>query len=116
MIQRSAERRALPREVINFPALLSFDGIGKHHPCIVRDISAFGARISTPYYIFAGGFDLSFGGFHRTFACRVVWRRATLCGVVFVRAPKLVSANFGLASIIQPDRPGALAPMRSVEL
>ena len=116
MIQRSAERRALPREVINFPALLSFDGIGGHHPCLVRDISAFGACISTPYYIFAAGFDLSFGGFHRTFACRMVWRRATLCGVVFVRAPKLASANFGLASIIQLDRPNALAPMRSVEL
>jgi hypothetical protein len=27
MIERLAERRALPREVINLPALLSFDGI-----------------------------------------------------------------------------------------
>jgi hypothetical protein len=116
MIQRSAERCALPREVINFPARLSFDGIAGHHPCLVRDISAFGACISTPYYTFAGGFDLSFGGFHRTFACRLVWRRATLCGVAFARAPELVSANFGLASIIQSYRPNALAPMRSVEL
>jgi hypothetical protein len=116
MIQRSAERRALPREVINFPARLSFDGISGDHPCVVRDINAFGACISTPYYIFAGEFDLWFGGFHRTFGCRVVWRRATLCGVAFVRAPKLASANFGLASIIQPDRPNARAPMRSVEL
>ena len=116
MIQRSVERRALPREIINFPARLSFDGISGDHPCVVRDINAFGACISTPYYIFASEFDLSFGGFHSTFACRVVWRRATLCGVVFVRAPKLVSANLGPASIIWPDRPNTLAPMRSVEL
>jgi hypothetical protein len=115
MIQRSVERRALPREIINFPARLSFDGISGDHPCVVRDINAFGACISTPYYIFAGEFDLWFGGFHRTFACRVVWRRATLCGVVFMRAPKLVRVEFGLASIIQLNRPNVLPRIRSVE-
>jgi hypothetical protein len=91
MIERSTERRALLREVINLPALLSFDGISGVHPCVVHDINAFGARLSTPYYTFASGFDLSFNGFRKTFACRVAWRRATLCGVVFVMrrgAPK----------------------------
>jgi hypothetical protein len=114
MIQRSAERRALPREVINFPALLSFDGICGVHPCVVRDISAIGACLSTPYYMFANDFDLSFSGFHRTFACRVVWRRATLCGVVFVlrrRAPSPVSAKVELASIIQLNLPNTLPPL-----
>ena len=115
MIQRSVERRALPREIINVPALLSFAGISGVHPCVVRDINAFGARISTPYYIFAGEFDLWFGGFHRTFGCRVVWRRATLCGAVFVRAPKLVRVEFGLSSIIQLNRPNVLPRIRSVE-
>jgi PilZ domain len=116
MIERSMERRALPREVINMPAMLSFDGISGVHPCVVRDISAFGACLSTPYYMFASDFDLSFSGFHRTFACRVVWRRANLCGVVFVlprRAPKPVGAKVELASIIQLNRPNALPPMRS---
>jgi hypothetical protein len=96
MIERSVERRALPREVINLPAMLSFDGISGLHPCVVRDINTFGACLSTPYYIFARDFDLSFSGFHRTLACRVVWRRATLSGVVFVlrrRAPKPVSVS-----------------------
>ena len=117
MIQRSAERRALPREAINFPALLSFDGISGLHPCVVRDISALGACLSTPYYMFASDFDLSFSGFHRTFACRVVWRRATSSGVVFVLhrgAPKPVSAKVELASIIQLNLPKALPPMRCV--
>ena len=119
MIQRSVERRALPREMINLPAMLSFDGISGIHPCVVRDISAFGACLSTPYYMFASDFDLSFSGFHRTFACRVVWRRATLSGVVFVlrrRVPKSVSVKVELANIIQLNRPNVLPPMRCVEL
>jgi hypothetical protein len=118
MIQRSVERRALPREIVNLPALLSFDGISGVHPCVVRDINALGACLSTPYYMFASEFDLSFSGFHSTFGCRVVWRRATLSGVMFVRrrAPKPEGAKFELASIMQLNRPNALAPMRSVEL
>jgi hypothetical protein len=119
MIEQSVERRALQREIINQPALLSFDGISGVHPCVVRDINAFGACVSTPYYMFASDFDLSFNGFRGTFACRVVWRRATLSGVVFVlrrRAPRSVSARVELASIIQLHRPNALPPMRSVKL
>lgn len=119
MIKRSVERRALPREVINLPAMLSFDGISGVHPCVVRDINAYGACLSTPYYMFARDFDLSFSGFHRTLGCRVVWRRATLSGVVFVlcrRAPKLVSVKAELASIIQLNLPNAFPPLRSLEL
>jgi hypothetical protein len=117
MINRSAERRALPREVINLPAMLYFDGISGIHPCVVRDINASGACLSTPYYIFAREFDLFINGFHKTLACRVVWRRATLSGVVFVlRAPKLVSVEAELASIIQLNLPNAFPPLRSVEL
>ena len=117
MIERSVERRALPREIINLPALLSFDGICGVHPCVVRDINAFGACLSTPYYMFANDFDLSFGGFRRTFTCRVVWRRAPLSGVVFVlrrRTPRPMSAKVELASIIQPNLPNALPPVRPV--
>jgi hypothetical protein len=112
MIERSMERRALPREVVNVPALLSFDGITGVHPCVVRDINAFGACLSAPYYIFASEFDLLFSGFHQTLACRVVWRRATLSGVVFVvrrRTPKPENA-----SIIQLDLPNAHLPVRPV--
>ena len=112
MIERSMERRALPREVVNAPASLSFDGITGVHPCVVRDINAFGACLSAPYYIFASEFDLLFSGFHHTLACRVVWRRATLSGVVFVvrrRAPKQESA-----SIVQLDLPNAHLPVRPV--
>jgi hypothetical protein len=115
MIERSVDRRALPREIINLPALLSFDGISGVHPCVVHDTNVFGACLSTPYYMFANDFDLSFEGFHRTFACRVAWRRATLSGVVFVlrrRALKSVSAKVELASIIQLNRPDALRGAR----
>jgi len=115
MIERSLERRALPREVINLPGMLSFDGISGVHACVVRNINAFGACLSTPYYLFARDFDLSFSGFHRTLGCRVVWRRGTLSGVVFVlrRAPQLVSIKAEVASIIQLGLPNALPPLRS---
>jgi hypothetical protein len=112
----SAERRALPREMINLPALLSFDGIKGVHPCTVHDISAFGICLSTPYHMFASDFDLSFTGFHRTFACRVVWRRATLSGAVFVLrrcTPKSASVKCELASIVQFNRPNAFPLMGS---
>jgi hypothetical protein len=96
--------RLLVREVINLPAMLSFDRISGLHSCVARDINAFGACLSTPYYMFARDFDLSFSGFHKTLACRVVWRRATLSGVVFVprrRAPKPVSVKDEFASTSQ---------------
>ena len=108
MIERSMERRALPREIINGPALLSFDGICGIHSCVVRDINVFGACLSTPYYVFANEFDLSFSGFRGTFACRVVWRQATLSGVAFVLrrgGSKLVSVKVEPASIIRLDLP-----------
>jgi hypothetical protein len=111
LVMIETERRALAREVINRPALLSFGGIIGVHPCVVRDISAFGARLSTPYYMFADDFDLAFSEFHRTFPCRVVWRRDTLSGVVFVlrrRTPKSVRGKVELASIIQLNRSNAL--------
>lgn len=119
MIEKSLERRAVPREIINLPALLSFDGISGVHPCVVRDISVFGACLSTPYYMFANDFDLSFNRFQRTFACRVVWRRAPLSGVAFVlrrHAPKSVRAKVEPASIVQLSWPNAPPPMRSVGL
>ena len=107
MIERSVERRALPREIINLPALISFKGIRGVHPCVVRDINALGACVSTPYYMFASDFDLSFSGFHRAFRCRVVWRRVTTSGVEFIihnQIPKSASAQVELASILQLDR------------
>lgn len=78
------ERRALDRIPIHQLALVAFDGIRGAHPASVRDISAFGACISTPYYIFAHEFQLSFDGFPKSFICRVVWKKETLCGVLFV--------------------------------
>jgi hypothetical protein len=114
MIESSMERRALPREVIYRPALLSFDGIYGRHPCVVRDINVFGACLSTPYYMFANNCDLSFSGSRETFACRVVWRRATLSGVVFVlrRVSERASVKVAPASVIRLNLPNALPPVR----
>jgi hypothetical protein len=64
------------------------------HPCVVRDISALGACISTPYYIFASEFALSFDEHSETFTCRLMWRKETLCGVCFLlrrSSPKLAN-------------------------
>jgi hypothetical protein len=82
------ERRALDRIPINQLALVAFDGIPGVHPATVRDISAIGACISAPYYIFAHEFQLSFDGFRESFICRVVWKKGTLCGVSFVSRRK----------------------------
>jgi hypothetical protein len=82
------ERRALDRIPINQLALVAFDGKRGVHPTTVRDISAFGACISAPYYIFAHEFQLSFDGFRKSFICRVVWKKGMLCGVSFVSRRK----------------------------
>ncbi|MEH2487675.1 PilZ domain-containing protein [Bradyrhizobium sp. AZCC 2230] len=78
------ERRATKRIPLNLAARLSFGEIRGTRPCMVRDISALGACISTPYYIFAKEFVLSFDGHSGIFICRVVWRKETLCGVSFL--------------------------------
>ena len=78
------EGLGLDRVPINRLALVYFDGIEGAHPVLVRNISAFGACISAPFTIFASELELSFDGFRRTFVCRVVWRKETLCGVSFV--------------------------------
>jgi hypothetical protein len=82
------ERRAFDRIPVNQLALVSFDRIRGVHPATVRDISALGACISAPYYIFAHEFELSFDGFHRIFVCRVAWKTGTICGVSFVSRPE----------------------------
>jgi hypothetical protein len=101
------ERRAFNRLAINRPALLSFDGIRGVHPCVVRDISAFGARISAPYHIFANEFELSFDGVGRIFNCRIVWRKGTVCGVSFVlrrRSSKPANDCIELDNAVRLDR------------
>ncbi|WP_426611225.1 PilZ domain-containing protein [Bradyrhizobium sp. McL0616] len=88
------ERRAMERIPINRAARLSFGEIRGTHPCMVRDINALGACISTPYYVFANEFVLSFDGHSATFICRIMWRKGTLCGVSFLlrsRSPRLAN-------------------------
>ncbi|WP_342733389.1 PilZ domain-containing protein [Bradyrhizobium sp. B117] len=98
------ERRAMERIPINRAARLSFDGIRGTPPCVVRDINALGACISTPYYIFANEFVLSFEGHSGIFICRIVWRKATLCGVCFLlrrRPPKLANGSGEPANVVR---------------
>ncbi|MGL9621559.1 PilZ domain-containing protein [Bradyrhizobium sp. U531] len=78
------ERRAMARTPVNRAARLSFGEIRGTHPCMVRDINALGACISTPYYVFANELVLSFDGHSAIFICRVMWRKGTLCGVSFL--------------------------------
>jgi hypothetical protein len=65
--------------------------------------------------MFASNCDLSFSGCRETFACRVVWRRATLSGVVFVlrrRVSERASVKVAPASVIRLNQPNALRPVR----
>ncbi|MCJ2013265.1 PilZ domain-containing protein [Methylobacterium sp. J-076] len=61
-----------------------YAGEGTRHPCIVRDISAAGARLLLPE---AGEvpetFALSLDPGGDRWACRVVWRRLGEVGVAF---------------------------------
>ncbi|WP_314963646.1 PilZ domain-containing protein [Bradyrhizobium cosmicum] len=101
-----AERRAMKRIPINRAARLSFGEMSGTHPCVVRDMSALGACISTPYYIFASEFALSFDGHSGTFTCRVVWRKETLCGVCFVlrrSSPKLANDCSNTTNVVRLD-------------
>lgn len=83
------ECRAMERIPINRAAHLSFSGLSGTHPCVVRDISALGACISTAYYILASEFALSFVEHSETFTCRVMWRKETLLRRVLRPAPQL---------------------------
>lgn len=102
------ERRAMERMPINRAARLSFGEIQGMHPCMVRDINALGACISTPYYVFANEFVLSFSGHSVIFICRVVWRKGTLCGVSFLLRrgpPKVANDSYDNSSEVrQPLR------------
>ncbi|MET4388083.1 hypothetical protein ABIB73_003845 [Bradyrhizobium sp. F1.4.3] len=100
------ERRAIKRIPINRAAQLSFSEISGPHPCMVRDISALGACISAPYYIFASEFVLSFDGHSGIFICRVAWRKETLCGVCFLlhrRSPKLANDSSNHTNVVRLD-------------
>ncbi len=101
------ERRAMKRIPVNRAARLSFGEIRGTHPCVVRDINALGACISTPYYIFANEFELSFDGHSGVFICRVVWRKETLCGVCFLlrrRSPKSANDSVAPTNMVRLDR------------
>lgn len=101
------ERRAMTRIPLNRAARLSFGELPGTHPCMVRDINALGACISTPYYLFANEFVLSFDGHAGIFVCRVVWRNETRCGVSFLlrrRAPTFANDSGGLANVVRLDR------------
>lgn len=101
------ERRVMKRIPINRAARLSFGEMSGTHPCVVRDISALGACISTPYYIFAHEFVLSFDGHSGMFFCRVVWRKQTLCGVSFFlrrSSPKPANDSISTANVVRLRR------------
>lgn len=101
------ERRAMKRIPVNRAARLSFGEIRGTHPCLVRDINALGACISTPYYVFANEFVLSFDDHSGIFICRVVWRKETLCGVSFLlhrRSPKSANDSCAPQNMVRFDR------------
>ncbi|MGY4295742.1 hypothetical protein ACVWXN_003837 [Bradyrhizobium sp. i1.4.4] len=111
------ERRAMKRIPINRAARLSFGEIHGTHPCLVRDINALGARISTPYYIFADEFVLSFDGHSGIFYCRVVWKKETLCGVLFLlrrRSPKAANDSGAPANVVRDLIAGSCAAAGSL--
>jgi len=65
-------------------AMLCFPGVRGIHPCVVENVHAGGACISSgSYYILFDDFELSFDGFKTSVSCHVVWRNDNRCGVRF---------------------------------
>jgi hypothetical protein len=82
-----ATKKRDARKTLTQPGWITLDGGFAARPCVVRDMSASGARISIddPNALPAK-LRLAFTRDARTGrACQVVWRRGNLVGVKFVR-------------------------------
>jgi hypothetical protein len=82
-VPRFAERRSAPRRATEIPAVIVFEAARTRLPCMVRNLSAGGAKLE----IFTQSqlpvtFDLLIEG--ELVPCQLVWRNLWECGVEFV--------------------------------
>lgn len=78
------EKRLSPRRNTMIEASIVFDGGRQRLGCIIRNLSATGAKIEVNKVVgVPNTFDLFAAGYH-PHACRVVWRSLKEIGVEFV--------------------------------
>jgi hypothetical protein len=76
-----------PRKSLRQPGWITFEGGFATRQCIVEDLSATGAKVTTEdRIVLPASFRLAFARDARTGRnCAVVWRRGHMVGVKFVR-------------------------------
>ena len=76
-----------PRKSLRQPGWITFEGGFATRQCIVEDLSASGAKVTTDdAIVLPASFRLAFARDARTGRnCAVVWRRGQTAGVKFVR-------------------------------
>jgi len=78
------DRRKLPRRRTYLGGRVTFDQRHSTLDCVVRNLSAAGAKIAFPDTVIAPDhFDLSIRPQQRTLRARITWRRGYEAGVVF---------------------------------
>lgn len=98
-----AERRFAPRRKSEIPALIYFEGTSVSVPCVIRDMSANGARLelregwAEPFTADVSDRDrisLVIRVDRVMYSCRIVRRTETEFGVKFAAAPKPINKLF----------------------
>ena len=82
----AAAKKREPRKSVSQPGWITLDGGFAARPCVVRDFSSTGARVTVDDpNVLPGKLRLAFSRDARTGrSCEVVWRRGKTVGVKFV--------------------------------
>lgn len=112
-----ADRRRAPRRRVLKSALAAFSGRFCTIPCVVRDLSATGARLRSDSSLsIPDRFELCIPLDGLEAECEVMWRRGEDIGVRFLSAPHRVApTRYQVVNPTQPDRKPSLLRKRTVE-
>jgi hypothetical protein len=88
------ERRQLPRQRVLKGAIIYFNKESSSVDCIVRNLTAIGARLDLESTHFVPDrFDLLIKQEHQLYPAELVWRGAKNLGIRFTGAPRKLAAQ-----------------------
>lgn len=95
----SANKRRTPRQIINLPAWIGFNGDIDIRRCKIADLSDFGARLVVEdIEVLPDKFELFLSRFGEPWhPCRVIWKRGNEIGVGFVDGSR--NESIGTSSV-----------------
>jgi hypothetical protein len=111
LAQKAADDlRIAPRRRMLKAGVVAYNDRHVTIPCLVRDVSATGARLRIEASVTAPDtFDLIIDLDGMEASCQVVWRKGTDMGVRFLAAPRMVSAKrVQVISPLVPTQPPSL--------